>query len=93
MFVFVAVEPIGWQWIFILEGLPTVLLTVVVWFYLPDFPSTAPFLNQEEKDLAVRRLIIDAGPATQTEFSWKQFRAVFVDWKGKQKKTPSHETR
>jgi MFS family permease len=72
---------IGWQWIFILEGLPTVLLTVVVFFYLPDFPSTAPFLSTEEKDLAVRRLLIDAGPATETAFSWRQFRAVFVDWK------------
>ncbi|KAG0052483.1 hypothetical protein BGZ83_002513 [Gryganskiella cystojenkinii] len=71
----------GWQWIFILEGLPTVLLTVVVYLYLPDFPSTAPFLSQEEKDLAVRRLVIDAGPATETAFSWKQFRAVFTDWK------------
>ncbi|GJJ75758.1 MFS transporter, ACS family, allantoate permease [Entomortierella parvispora] len=71
----------GWQWIFILEGLPTVLLTIVVFFYLPDFPATAPFLNQEEKELADRRLVIDAGPATQTEFSWKQFRSVFVDWK------------
>jgi MFS family permease len=72
---------IGWQWIFILEGLPTVLLTIVVFFFLPDFPSTAPFLNAEEKDLAVRRLLIDAGPATETAFSWRQFRAVFVDWK------------
>ncbi|KAK5821843.1 major facilitator superfamily domain-containing protein [Linnemannia elongata] len=71
----------GWQWIFILEGLPTVLLTVVVYFFLPDFPSTAPFLSTEEKDLAVRRLLIDAGPATETAFSWRQFRAVFVDWK------------
>ncbi|KAF8929181.1 hypothetical protein BGZ47_001234 [Haplosporangium gracile] len=71
----------GWQWIFILEGLPTILLTVVIYFYLPDFPSTAPFLNAEEKDLAVRRLLIDAGPATETAFSWRQFRAVFVDWK------------
>ncbi|KAG0347967.1 hypothetical protein BG004_006445 [Podila humilis] len=71
----------GWQWIFILEGLPTVLLTVVVWFFLPDFPQTAAFLDQEEKDLAVTRLKIDAGPANQTEFSWKQFRMVFTDWK------------
>ncbi|KAG0286597.1 hypothetical protein BGZ98_005022 [Dissophora globulifera] len=71
----------GWQWIFILEGLPTILLTTVVYFFLPDFPETARFLNKEEKDLAVRRLVIDAGPATQTEFSWKQFRAAFVDWK------------
>ncbi|KAF9945736.1 hypothetical protein BGZ65_010426, partial [Modicella reniformis] len=71
----------GWQWIFILEGLPTVLLTVVVFFFLPDFPSTARFLDGKEKDMAVQRLIIDAGPATQTHFSWKQFRDVFVDWK------------
>ncbi|KAF9205705.1 hypothetical protein BGZ49_003681 [Haplosporangium sp. Z 27] len=71
----------GWQWIFILEGLPTVLLTIVVFFFLPDFPGTARFLNAEEKDLAVRRLVIDAGPAVETTFSWKQFNAVFVDWK------------
>ncbi|KAI8356052.1 major facilitator superfamily domain-containing protein [Mortierella sp. GBAus27b] len=71
----------GWQWIFILEGLPTVLLTIVVFFFLPDFPGTARFLNDQEKELAVHRLIVDAGPATQTHFSWKQFRDVFVDWK------------
>ncbi|KAF8939304.1 major facilitator superfamily domain-containing protein [Dissophora ornata] len=71
----------GWQWIFILEGLPTVLLTIVVFFFLPDFPGTAPFLNASEREMAVQRLVIDAGPATQTEFSWNQFRSVFTDWK------------
>ncbi|KAF9924827.1 hypothetical protein BGZ65_008124 [Modicella reniformis] len=71
----------GWQWIFILEGLPTVLLTIVVYLYLPDFPETAWFLNNEEKELAIRRLRIDAGPATQTEFSWNQCRLAFTDWK------------
>ncbi|KAF9948015.1 hypothetical protein BGZ70_002402, partial [Mortierella alpina] len=71
----------GWQWIFILEGLPTVLLTIVVFFYLPDYPETATFLSEDERDLAVRRLLADAGPATETEFSWKQFRDVFVDLK------------
>ena len=72
---------LGWQWIFILEGLPTVLLTIVVFFYLPDYPETASFLSEDERDLAVRRLLADAGPATETEFSWKQFRDVFVDLK------------
>lgn len=71
----------GWQWIFILEGLPTILLTAVVLLYLPDFPETAWFLNQEEKELAIRRLRIDAGPATQTTFSWNQCRLAFTDWK------------
>ncbi|KAF9922491.1 hypothetical protein FBU30_007357 [Linnemannia zychae] len=30
---------------------------------------------------AVKRLLKDAGPATQEKFSWRQFRSVFVDWK------------
>ncbi|KAK3845987.1 MAG: major facilitator superfamily domain-containing protein [Linnemannia gamsii] len=71
----------GWQWIFILEGLPTVLLCFVTIVYLPDYPQTAHFLSQDERDLAVKRLLVDAGPATQEEFSWGQFRSVFVDWK------------
>ncbi|KAG0250047.1 hypothetical protein BG011_008700 [Mortierella polycephala] len=71
----------GWQWIFILEGLPTVLLTLVTYFFLEDFPETARFLSEDEKSLAVMRLKIDAGPATETEFSWKQFNSVFTDWK------------
>ncbi|KAF9331062.1 hypothetical protein BG006_006069 [Podila minutissima] len=71
----------GWQWIFILEGLPTVLFSFVTFRLLPDSPETASFLTAEEQDLCTRRLKADAGPATQTNFSWKQFRDVFVDWK------------
>ncbi|KAG0306693.1 hypothetical protein BGZ98_001894 [Dissophora globulifera] len=71
----------GWQWIFILEGLPTVLLTLVVFCWLPDFPETAQFLTPEEKELAIARLRIDAGPATETHFSWRQCRMAFTDWK------------
>ncbi|CDS09767.1 hypothetical protein LRAMOSA02444 [Lichtheimia ramosa] len=31
----------GWQWIFILEALPTLCLTIVTFFYLPDYPETS----------------------------------------------------
>ncbi|KAG0235238.1 major facilitator superfamily domain-containing protein [Mortierella sp. GBAus27b] len=71
----------GWQWIFILEGLPTVLLTIVVYLRLPDFPETATFLTPEERELTIQRLKVDAGPATQTDFSWRQCRLAFTDWK------------
>ncbi|KAF9339435.1 hypothetical protein BGZ91_005895 [Linnemannia elongata] len=71
----------GWQWIFLLEGLPTVLLAFVVLYFLPDFPETAAFLTPEEKDLTIQRLRIDAGPATETNFSWQQCWMVFRDWK------------
>ncbi|KAG0324676.1 hypothetical protein BG004_003400, partial [Podila humilis] len=71
----------GWQWIFILEGLPTALFSLVTLRLLPDSPATAKFLTAEEQDLCTRRLHRDAGPATETSFSWKQFQDVFKDWK------------
>ncbi|CAO3665000.1 unnamed protein product [Umbelopsis vinacea] len=71
----------GWQWIFILEGLPTLLLAVAAYFVLPDFPENATFLNERERELVIRRLRADAGPATEQHFSWVQFRAAFTDYK------------
>lgn len=41
---------------FILEGIPAVLVGVLVYFYLPDYPETAKFLTQEERDFAVARM-------------------------------------
>ncbi|KAF9435583.1 hypothetical protein BGZ76_005957 [Entomortierella beljakovae] len=71
----------AWQWIFILEGVPTILCAIMAYFLLPDFPATSKFLTEEEKELTIKRLKIDAGPATSTEFSWQQFYAVYKDWK------------
>jgi len=39
----------GWQWLFVLEGLPTVLLGLVTWWYLDDKPSDARWLSATEK--------------------------------------------
>jgi D-galactonate transporter len=41
----------GWQWMFIIEGLPCLLLSVVVWKTLADRPSDAGWLTAEEKDI------------------------------------------
>ncbi|KAF9995826.1 hypothetical protein BGZ79_010448, partial [Entomortierella chlamydospora] len=71
----------AWQWIFILEGLPTIVCAIVAYFLLPDFPETSTFLTPEEKALTIKRLKIDVGPATNTQFSWQQFFAAFKDWK------------
>ena len=40
----------GWQWLFILEGLPAVLLGVVVLFYLTDEPVQATWLAADERE-------------------------------------------
>ena len=40
----------GWRWLLILEGLPTVFLGLVAFFYLTDRPKDARWLPQDERD-------------------------------------------
>src|SRR3954470_14757700 len=56
----------GWHWLFLLEGLPAIVLGVVVLFYLPDGPRHARWLSAEEQEWLVERLARDErarGPA------------------------------
>ena len=46
----------GWQWLFLLEGLPAVFLGFIVLRYLPDRPEEAKWLKQEQRDWLVSRL-------------------------------------
>ena len=46
----------GWKWLFLLEGLPTVFVGVVAFFYLNDKVADAKWLSQPEKDLIQRDL-------------------------------------
>ncbi len=46
----------GWQWLFLLEGLPTVLLGFVVLLFLPDRPERAGWLSANERDWLRDRL-------------------------------------
>lgn len=39
----------GWQWMFLIEGIPTILLGLVVLAVLPDRPADARWLSAEEK--------------------------------------------
>jgi MFS family permease len=41
----------GWQWLFMLEGIPPVLLGVVVLLLVPDSVSEARWLSSSEKEL------------------------------------------
>ena len=46
----------GWQWLFIIEAAPALLLAVVVFFYLTDRPADAKWLPQEQRAWLARRL-------------------------------------
>ena len=76
----------GWRWIFILEGILTVLIGVSVPWVLPDSPDAAKFLTQAEKDIINYRLAHDSGTeagrvGTNESFKWKYLWEVLLDWK------------
>jgi D-galactonate transporter len=49
----------GWQWLFLLEGLPAVILGVVVLYYLTDRPEQATWLTGAERDGLARALALE----------------------------------
>ncbi|KAL2867813.1 major facilitator superfamily domain-containing protein [Aspergillus lucknowensis] len=46
----------GWRWLFIIEGLPSIVVGILVFFFLPSYPEQAGWLTEEEKELQIRRL-------------------------------------
>ncbi|ORY57839.1 major facilitator superfamily transporter [Pseudomassariella vexata] len=80
----------GWRWIFILEGIATVIAAVLAFFVLHDFPEIATFLSEEERAFVVYRLKYgqdkkgkDEGRrqvAEADEFDWKYIWQAFSDW-------------
>jgi ACS family tartrate transporter-like MFS transporter len=46
----------GWQWLFILEAMPALIMSVAVYFYLTDRPADAAWLEPEERAWLVARL-------------------------------------
>ncbi|OCB88609.1 MFS general substrate transporter [Sanghuangporus baumii] len=49
----------GWEWIFIIEGLLTVVVGIVSPWMVHDFPDTARFLNERERQFVIERLQAD----------------------------------
>jgi len=59
----------GWQWMFLLEAIPAVVLGFAAWFFLADNPSRAPWLSPHEKSWLLQSLDNEASlaPATSAE--------------------------
>jgi len=66
----------GWQWLFLLEGAPTMLLAFLVLRFLPDRPQSAPWLNDDEKAIIATRLAND-DTSEQKRF-WPALRDIRV---------------
>lgn len=70
----------AWRWVFIIEGIPPILLGVTTFFWLPNYPDEkANFVSAEE-----RQVIVDSLPKTQPRGSAKtwnldQVKALLCD--------------
>ncbi|KAL2679217.1 hypothetical protein Neosp_009984 [[Neocosmospora] mangrovei] len=69
----------GWKWLILTEGVFTIILGIVVYLVLPDFPNTASWMSQEEKDFIQARLPINAPRAAEKDFDWKEFWQTLKD--------------
>src|SRR5215472_12848349 len=52
----------GWQWLFLVEGIPAILLGIIVLVYLTDRPEAANWLSSAEKDWLVSTLAAERSP-------------------------------
>jgi ACS family tartrate transporter-like MFS transporter len=52
----------GWQWLFVIEGLPSCVLAFAVLWLLPDRPERAGFLSDEEKSTIIAYVSQNAPP-------------------------------
>ncbi|KAI1769828.1 DNA-repair protein rad2 [Hypoxylon cercidicola] len=72
----------GWRWIFIIEGLPSIVLGVASFFLLPNDIDHAYFLTPEEKKLATARHMRHYGVTESAQkFNKVDMMAAFKDWK------------
>ncbi|KAJ3038395.1 hypothetical protein HDV00_000739 [Rhizophlyctis rosea] len=71
----------GWQCLFLIEGGLTVVAGLASYFFLPNTPSEARFLDAEEKRYAESRLRDSVDGASRLSVQWKDVVAALKDWK------------
>jgi len=81
----------SWRLLFLIEGFPAVLVAVVCWYWLPDSPSTARWLNRRQRKIATLRLRKEADasgsstgkqssvPRHKKKFQWREVLKTMLD--------------
>ncbi|KAF7982915.1 hypothetical protein HWV62_25190 [Athelia sp. TMB] len=76
----------GWQWIFILEGLLTIVISIGAYFLVPTWLHSAKFvrrpngiLTEAERERLIARLKADSDAANEEKFQWVFVRRAWTD--------------
>lgn len=72
----------NWRILFLVEGLPVCAAALLAWFFVPDSPQEAKFLNEEEKEIARARSVRQSGePERAGRLQWKELGETLLDAK------------
>jgi hypothetical protein len=73
----------GWKWIFILEGLAPIGVSLILYFLLPDRPETASCLTPRERQFVVNRIALRGGgrATNDDKIGMSHIKAGFSDWR------------
>ncbi|KAI1792408.1 MFS general substrate transporter [Ganoderma leucocontextum] len=71
---------VGWQFLFLIEAIPTIIIAFVILLFLPSFPFSTTFLTPREKAIAQARVNRDHRPQSHGGMTgWQGFKAVVND--------------
>lgn len=70
----------AWRWLFILEGIPSCAASVLIYFFLPDYPETVSWLSEEEREFAQRRLV-HGSHGLGRNVTWGDVKDTLTDWR------------
>ncbi len=71
----------GWQWLFVLEALPSVVLGFVIWRVLPDGPSSAQWLTADERAVVEQEIADDRARLAGASVAQTSALAAFANWR------------
>ncbi|KAJ7155237.1 major facilitator superfamily domain-containing protein [Mycena filopes] len=70
-----------WRILFLIEGIPSFVLAIAVFLFLPSRPQTSTYITEDERTLALTRLNRKNLGEGHTGVDWRAVRRALMDWK------------
>jgi len=70
----------GWRWLFVVEGAPAILLGVVAFFFLTDWPKEAAWLSAQQRQWLQQKLEEETPHSTTAITVWQVMRSPIIAW-------------
>lgn len=70
----------GWRWLFMVEGAPAILLGVVAFFFLTDWPREASWLKPEQQQWLQQKLEQETPRSRNAITVWQAMRSPIILW-------------